>query len=71
MYVEMSCTCEAGFILDTDTDDGWHLVLRFASAHVSCGYMTSGMSDDVLEATPPAPKKRVVKPRRIQEEDEE
>jgi len=69
MYVEMSCTCEASFTLDTDNEDSWHLVLRFASAHVSCGFMTSGMSPDVMEATPS--KKRVVKPRRIDEEDEE
>lgn len=71
MYVEMQCTCEAGLTLDSDADtvdSVWALAFRFANAHVQCGYMTPGVS---AESEPAPIKKRVVKPRRIPEEDEE
>lgn len=45
MYVEMSCNCEASFVIDSDGDNNeslWTLAWRFANAHISCGFVTFG-----------------------------
>lgn len=74
MFVEMVCTCEATFHIDSteNEESAWFLVFRFANAHVSCGYMTDARSDDdrVSEARPAKPKKRIIKPRRDDEDEE-
>lgn len=71
MFVEMMCGgCESSFSLTTETSDnddsGWFLVYRFANAHTACNYMTSAVSEEVEEPR----KKRLIKPRR-EDDDEE
>jgi hypothetical protein len=70
MHVEMTCNCEATLILETEesTESVWLLVFRFANAHVSCGYMTTG---EAPESEAETTKKRLIKPRRTPEEPEE
>lgn len=72
----MVCTCEATFHIDSSENEesAWFLVFRFANAHVSCGYMTEAQSDEArgsLTETPrPRPKKRLIKPRRDDDDEE-
>ena len=69
MYVEMTCACEASLMLDDEnTDSIWFMVFRFANAHVECGYMTKAVSDEPGEAK--VTKKRVIKPRRDDDDEE-
>lgn len=71
MYVEMICTCEASFSIESDgenTDSVWHLAWRFCNAHVRCGFVTPGTS---AEAEENLTKKRVVRPKKLKEELEE
>lgn len=64
MFVQMVCSCESELSVDTEDNQNslWFLVFRFANAHVACGYMTDGTSDDEPGAS--TPKKRIIKPRR-------
>lgn len=66
MRVEMLCACEASFSLDSDQEDtAWFMVFRFANQHVACGYMTAASTEDES-----APKKRIIKGRRDDAEQE-
>jgi hypothetical protein len=70
MHVEMICSCEGTLIMETEdsTESVWLLVFRFANAHISCGYMTTG---EAPESEAETTKKRLIKPRRTPEEPEE
>lgn len=78
MFVEMVCACEATFHIDSSENEesAWFLVFRFANAHVGCGYMTEAQSDEAKAQTSSEPsvtarpKKRLIKPRRDDEDEE-
>lgn len=56
MYCELTCgRCEAHLQMDTENEDGaWLLVLRYAEAHVECGFVTPAAKTD------DQPRRRVV-----------
>lgn len=74
-FVEMSCACGAQFSLDTEQNEDaiWMLILRFANAHVECGYMTPGTSPEVEgeQTKQITPTRRKVKKREVFEEDDD
>jgi hypothetical protein len=43
MVVDMVCACGAAIQIEIDEENfsAWLLIQRFTDAHVSCGYMTS------------------------------
>lgn len=51
MYIEMTCSCNSSFSLDTEEeylDHIWHLSFRFANAHVRCGYVLPVVNPDEI-----------------------
>ena len=69
MFVEMACACEASLSIDAESEEPvWFLVFRFANQHVACGYMTAAQSND--DEPVRVFKKRIIKPRRDDEEEE-
>lgn len=72
MYVEMTCSCDSSFSFESDeesTDAVLALTFRFASAHVKCGFMTSGTSPEMENE--PTVKKRIIKPKNVIKEEED
>jgi hypothetical protein len=71
MYVEMVCVCTASFSIDSDEDNYdpvWHLTYRFANAHVNCGYLTPGVSQESEEEK--SLEKRIARKNKVENETE-
>jgi len=52
MYAEMICNCASSLSIDSAggaEDATWHLIWRFVNAHVSCGFASSGKSEEDKE----------------------
>lgn len=69
MFVEMSCPCEASFAIDSeDEEPTWFMAYRFANQHVQCGFVTAATTSDYEGSR--MLKKRIIKARREDEEEE-
>lgn len=75
MYVEMVCgACESYFNCDADADEApavWMMMHRFANAHVDCGYMTRVVQEDDPESSATPVRRKVIKPRLKDVEEDE
>ena len=75
MYVEMVCgACESYFNCDADSDEAsavWMMMHRFANAHVDCGYMTRNVQEDDPESSTTTARRKVIKPRLKDVEEDE
>lgn len=75
MYVEMVCgACDSYFNCDADSDESspvWMMMHRFANAHVDCGYMTRNVQEDDPEASAASSRRKVIKPRLKDVEEDE
>lgn len=75
MYVEMVCgACDSYFNCDADVDESapvWMMMHRFANAHVDCGYMTRVVQDDDPESSAGTVRRKVIKPRLKEAEEDE
>lgn len=74
LMVEMNCTCDATFTIDTkdNEDAAWLLVWRFANAHAEkCGYMTNPPTEDSLLAHAVEKVRVIKKASAVQDEDDE
>jgi len=71
MYAEMICNCASSLSIDSAggaEDATWHLIWRFVNAHVSCGFASSGKSEEDAETF----KEQSLKTNnKVQEDDEE
>ena len=71
MYVELVCSCEASFSIDSDGDANetvWALTWRFANAHVECGFISPSKP---AEEDNEIYKKRGLKAKKLVEEEED
>lgn len=75
MYVEMVCgACESYFNCDAEAEEAsavWMMMHRFANAHTECGYMTRMVQDDDPDATASPVRRKVIKPRLKEPEEDE
>ena len=67
MFTEMNCGhCECFFQIESEEEDAvWLLVHRFLDAHTDCGFVATVNKDSSVSF-----KKKVIKPRIVDESEE-
>lgn len=67
MFTEMNCgSCESYFQIESEEEDAvWLLIHRFTAAHADCGFVSPTMEDTAVSF-----KKKVIKPRILDESEE-